>query len=268
MSKIDFLASEIASRYGNVKRARNCFLYTAKGVRLVDLFQEGGRAILGWEGGSAFTMFKNALCRGVGGSFQTDFSYRTKKACETLFASERDIFCFYSKELALKTSLMISSEGTSLFRPWNPNDTKWREIDSIVFAPALPWCQPIFIVAAKPELVKKAYEEGKVIACGEKLPAPLQAAVARSTYNLIQALQEREEKHWFIYDKVITKYWERKGPYLFPKVPQSQYDAFILHCLDCGIVISPDFSIPSIVPFGADTGVFSKLQKNPFDFKE
>lgn len=268
MSKIDFLASEITSRYGTVKRARNCFLYTAKGTRLVDLFQEGGRAILGWEGGSAFTMFKNVLCRGISGSFQTDFSYRTKKAVETLFASHRSVFCYYSKETALKVSLMLSATGTSVFRPWNPADTKWAEIDSIVFAPVLPWCQPIFIVAAKPELVEKAYEDGKIIPSGEKLPAPLQAAVARSTYNLIQALQEREEKHWFIYDKVLTKYWERKGPYLFPKVSQEQYEAFMLHCLDCGIVISPDYGIPSIVPFGADAGVFSRLLKNPFDFKE
>ena len=86
MSDIDFLASEISSRFGTVKRARKCFLYTAKGVRLVDMFQENGRAILGWEGGSAFTMFKNALCRGIAGSFDTDFPYRTKKAVQELFA--------------------------------------------------------------------------------------------------------------------------------------------------------------------------------------
>ena len=102
MSDIDFLASEISSRFGTVKRARKCFLYTAKGVRLVDMFQENGRAILGWEGGSAFTMFKNALCRGIAGSFDTDFPYRTKKAVQELFASERELFVYYSKERLLR----------------------------------------------------------------------------------------------------------------------------------------------------------------------
>ena len=57
MSNIEYLAKEINSRYGNIKRARNCFLYTARGVRLTDMYQEGGRAILGWGGGSAFTIF-------------------------------------------------------------------------------------------------------------------------------------------------------------------------------------------------------------------
>lgn len=39
----------------------------------------------------------------------------------------------------------------------------------------------------------------------------------------------------------------------------------MLHCLNLGIVISPDYSVPSIVPFGADTGVFTALKNNPFE---
>ena len=61
MNEIDFLAEEIFLRYGNVKRARGPFLYTEKGKRLTDLYQENGRAILGWGGSSAFTMLKNAI---------------------------------------------------------------------------------------------------------------------------------------------------------------------------------------------------------------
>ena len=73
------------------------------------------------------------------------------------------------------------------------------------------------------------------------------------------------EKDWFLYDKVLSKYWERKGPYLFPKILKENYRAFALHCLDCGLVINPDFASPSIVPFGADKGVFTKLKNNPFE---
>lgn len=265
MSGIDFLASEIFSRFGSVKRAKKCFLYTAKGIRLVDMFQENGRAILGWEGGSAFTMLKNALSRGIAGSFETDFPYRTKKAVQALFSSEREIFIYYSKEEALKASLAISPAGTNFFRPWNSAEISWSEIDSIVFAPPLPWAEPLFFVAAKPACVKAAFERGAVFAAGKKLPAPLHAAVARSIYNLISALQERSEKDWFVYDKILLKYWERKGPYLFPKIPEKNYNDFVIHCLKCGLVVNPDFSSPSIVPFGADAGVFTKLKNNPFE---
>ena len=68
------------------------------------------------------------------------------------------------------------------------------------------------------------------------------------------------------YDKILTKYWTRHGPWLFPKIPQEKYESFVQHCLDCELVVSPFFSVPSIVPFGADSGVFKKLEKSPFDF--
>ena len=69
------LAQEISKKYGTVKRCRGPFLYTQKGERLTDLFQEKGRSILGWgkEGSSAFTILKNVLDRGITGSFETDF---------------------------------------------------------------------------------------------------------------------------------------------------------------------------------------------------
>ena len=73
MSQIVEFAKEIYSRFGTIKRARKSFLYTAKGVRITDLYQEGGRAILGW-GGPVFTIFKNVLERGASGSYFTDFS--------------------------------------------------------------------------------------------------------------------------------------------------------------------------------------------------
>ena len=57
------LFKELYNRYGAVTRARGCFLYTKKGVRLTDLYQEGGRAILGWEGGNAFTHLKKYIIK-------------------------------------------------------------------------------------------------------------------------------------------------------------------------------------------------------------
>ena len=78
-------------------------------------------------------------------------------------------------------------------------------------------------------------------------------------------LSERKETDWFIYDSILTKYWTRKGPYLFPKIPQEDYDRFVLHCLSLGIIINPNYDSPSIVPFGADKGVFTKLKNTPFN---
>ncbi|MDE5898980.1 MAG: hypothetical protein K2H09_06940 [Treponemataceae bacterium] len=263
MTHSDFLASELAARYGFVRRARGCFLYTQKGVRLTDLYQEGGRAILGW-GGSAFTVFKNVLNRGSTGSFDTEFSHRIEKAVCTLLRSPRTALLFSSRQAALKAALTISPADTSFWRPWNPEQTDWTQRDVAIIAPPLPWAQELFIVAAKPELVEVARAAGRQPPDGERLPAPLQAAITRAIYDLIAALQTRGEKDWFLYDSVLRPYWTRRGPYLFPNIGEAQYPDFLRHCLDCGIVISPDCNTPSIVPFGAAPGVFTKLKRQPF----
>lgn len=305
-------ALEIFKRYGNVKRARNCFLYTAKNVRLTDLCQEDGRAILGWGGSSAFTMFKNALGRGANGSFFTDYSYRLEKAVSSLLDSKRKILCFYKKSavfgaadfvqrnnfLINKNSLEQTETSSSnqkilnqtensflnqprsekqseiFYKPWllsqDGKSINWSEKSLVILQPPLAWSSELYILAIKSEnqqsseileKIKSKFQEEIVY-----VPSPLKAAYARSIYNLIQALQERSEKDWFLWDTVLKNYFVRKGPYLFSKIPQDKYDDFVLHCLDLGILINPDFEKASIVPFGADRGIFSCLKNKAFKF--
>lgn len=258
------LFQTVYKTFGTITRARNCFLYTKKGIRLTDLYQENGRAILGWDAGDAFTHLKNTLNRGITGSFITEDHSRLNKVINQLFSSDRQIFFFSNKTDALKVASTISPDNTSIYKPWNPYDVDWPNTTSIVFAPPFPWTDSIYILAVKydqefslpPSLASKEVQ----------IPFPLQAGITRSIYNLFKALQEREEKDWFIYDPVLTKYWTRKGPYLFPKMPLEKYNDFVLHCLSCNLVINPDYNSPSIVPFEADKGVFTALKNKPFEF--
>lgn len=259
-----YLYSEIFSRFGTVQRARGCFLYTKKGIRLTDLYQEGGRAVLGW-GGTAFTRFKNVLNRGITGSYITEFEVQTQKAVAKLLNSPRTVLFYPSYASALKAALTVSPNGTAFYKPWNPAESDFSGQDCVIIAPPLPWTQTVYIVAAIPEVVEVVLAAGRTVPVSERIPAPLNAAVARALFDLAAELPRRSEKDWFLYDNLISAYWERKGPYLFPKVLEEQYKSFVLHCLDCALVISPDYNTPSIVPFGADRGVFSKLKQKPFD---
>jgi len=254
---------ELYNLYGPVTRARNCFLYTKKGIRLTDLYQENGRAILGWEGGNAFTHLKNVLSRGQTGSFICEDSSRLEKAVSTLLESPRKLFFFSNKMDALKAGLQISPENTSMYVPWSSKDDLLKNVDTVIITPPLPWTESVFILAIKEELISDT-----LIKLPNKisLPFALQAGITRAIYNLIDAIKTRQEKDWFIYDPVITKYWERKGPYLYPKVPEEKYDDFVLHLLNLGIVVNPDYKEKSIIPFGADKGVFTKLKNSPFQY--
>lgn len=262
MNDLIFFKDEFAKRYGSIKRARGCFLYTEKGVRVTDLYQEGGRAILGWGGGSAFTMLKNALSRGLTGSFKTDCSYRLNKAVNDLLDSERVIAVFNSKDAAVKAVEKSFESDICFYKPWTETAAVANEKSCVIFEAPLPWTEGNFICALSATEENEALLEnavGKVV-----LPGVLEVAFARSIYDLISALQIREEKEWFLYDSVLNAYFTRKGPYLYPKISKEKYKDFGIHCLNQGIVISPYFDVPSIVPYGADKGVLSSLKKNPF----
>jgi hypothetical protein len=263
---INNLFSEVYKMYGAVTRARNCFLYTKKGIRLTDMYQEDGRAILGWAGDSAYTQMKNAMNKGVSGSFITEGQGRVQKAVSKLLKSERKILYFAQKSDALKCGLLFSKDSTAFWKPWNNVQQDVGSIKSVVFVPTFPWTDSLYIVAIEENYYNENIELADFVKNQITVPFPVQAAVTRSVYNLIAALDERKETDWFIYDTILTKYWARKGPYLFSKVPQEKYDSFVMHCLSLGIVINPNFEGTSIVPFGADKGVFTKLKNLPFEF--
>jgi len=259
-------SKELHNLYGSVTRARGCFLYTKKGTRITDLYQENGRAILGWEGGNAFTHFKNVLSRGQVGSFLCEDSSRLKKAVSELLSSDREIFFFADKMSAIKTGLQLSPEKTSAYKPWTLDSSIISKIDALVIEPPLPWTNTIYILAVKKELINQLPQEAIKELDNRSIiiPFALQTGITRAIYNLIDAIKNRQEKEWFIYDTVLTKYWTRKGPYLTPKVPAEKYDDFVIHCLKLGIAINPEAKGTSIVPYGADKGVFTALKNSPF----
>jgi hypothetical protein len=218
-----------------------CYLYTQSGKRLTDMYQEAGRAILGWEGGNARTVFKNALNRSVSGSFESEESHRLEKAVQALLPGY-PVVRWYS-------SLPTCSTALSQWRPWQPKmgvsaGTGATEAEAVWFLPPFPLAANCVIVASKAGL--------QADFCSSTLfPPCLLAGITRSIYDLLQELPLRGEAGWGHYDAVIKAYWERRGPYLYPKVGRDFYGEFASRCLAAGVVISPDYDIPSLVPWGA-----------------
>lgn len=241
------LYNALFEKYGNVKRARNYYFYTEKGIRLTDLFQEDGHAVLGWSYGRSRLMFKNTMERGCTGSFISSSQNALKKAVNSLFQSQYEtVFWCRNYEPYLKDFEKL--------REWKPFE-EVKASEDVFFVAPFPFADSGYIVA-----VSEKYD-------AEESAAPaLLNGIVRSVYDLAGEIPLRTEENWCSYDSVLKLYWNRKGAYLFPKVPESEYDDFCLHCLDMGLVISPSFKTPSIVPFDVNIGDFSKLKNNPFKF--
>lgn len=261
MKDSDF-AKELYKRYGAVTRSRGCFLYTKKNVRIIDMYQQNGRAILGWDAGNAFTFFKNFLTKGLCGNYICEDSSRVEKAVSSLLSSERKIFYFSTKEQIQKTSEKLKLSNIKFYMPWDSQNTDWANEKAVIIVPPFPWTDTLFILAIQKDLIS----ENDICENSAAIPFALETGIARAIYNLISEIPNRQEKDWFIYDTILTKYWERKGPYLYSKIPSEKYDNFVLHCLDLGIAINPDYNSPSIIPYGADKGNFTKLKNSPFAF--
>ncbi|MCR5699578.1 MAG: hypothetical protein K6G52_08045 [Treponemataceae bacterium] len=240
----EWLSQQIFSRYGEIKRARGPFLYTEKNVRLTDMYQEAGRAILGWEGGKARLVFKNTLERGQTGSFTTHFDHQLEKACKTLFP-EFNSFCF------------IPSQKKSCLPVWKPWLTELDEkvifeSDEFVFVPPFPFASDCLILCSK---------QNSILEEKANVNPALKAAIARSVFDLIAEIPKRTEKDFALFDKTLSKYFVRKGPYLYPMCTPQEYPDFVKFCLDNNVVVSPDYESPSIIPYGADYGVLKNLRK-------
>ncbi len=298
--------AEFEEKHGTVQRARGCYLYTRSGRRVVDMYQEAGRAILGWGNSRATTVFKNIMSRGLTGTFPTDYGHQLERAVKALLP-EYDQVRWYNSLFSAQTALAqyfnfwteiplgehplldaseslfmedhdlaldswLLRKGVPRWRPWL--DEAWftsaqdispqvmeineRAQTAIVVVPPLPWVRTYYLVAFT-EL------EDRFIPPSDVLLPPVMASTARAIYDLIAEIPNRSEKDWCRFDFVVKKYWDRRGPYLLPRLPQSRYREFFLHCLDCGIFISPNYRIPSIIPFGANEGDFTRLRRNPFE---
>ncbi len=116
MQELKWLTKEISKRYGNVRRCRGCYLYTEKGIRLTDCFLDGGRTILGWDGGKARTAFKNALERGATGFYTCSSLSRLATAVKKLLPSEyTEIRWLYGSELTYSEADSAFAAGGSAF---------------------------------------------------------------------------------------------------------------------------------------------------------
>lgn len=295
-----WLKNEIKKRYGNVKRARGIYLYTEKGVRLTDCYLDGGRGILGHGGGKAKTAFKDCFERGANGFYDSGLLPAFEKSVKKLLPAEYTEIRLYSEKTAAmlgETSFSLEStqkkagavsEQTScvldsspkktepvLWRPWldfagkiTEQPTGYPKIQVVyntneVF-PAVVKILPPFTYATDIcvyAFSEKSYKNLAELPQNDVVPSPLLAAYTRSFYDLLNSFSLFTENHFKANSKALEPFFTRNQCYLFPKIPETQYKDFVLKCLDAGIVISPDYNVPSIIPWRANPGDIKKISK-------
>ena len=277
-----WLKNEIKKRYGNVKRARGIYLYTEKSVRLTDCFLDGGRGILGHGGGKAKTAFKDCFERGANGFYDSGLLPAFEKSVKKLLPAEYTEIRLYSeKTAAMLGGTSVSLDGASekanpvLWRPWldfsgkfTEQPTGYPKIEVVyntneVF-PAVVKILPTFTYATDIcvyAFSEKSYKNLAELPQNDVVPSPLLAAYTRSFYDLLNSFSLFTEKDFKANSKALEPFFTRNQCYLFPKISEEKYKDFVLKCLEAGIVISPDYNEPSIMPWRANPGDIKKISK-------
>ena len=253
-----------------IVRARGFRLYTQKGQRLIDLWQNGGAAVLGHTPPNILRELKNTASRGLYAPFPHFTESRYLKALLKIFPEYS--FRLYAAPPPELTKL-FDSNVAKLWRPFlDPNSPfAITHEKSSILIPVLPGIQlwrdelplGLCVVATKPEEQLTQFPPSDILS-----PVLLSVA-ARGLYDIL-ALPQRANPALVRTDKSLLKnsVWQRKSIYLTLKekpAPEA-WEPLFRKFLEAGFLLPPTPLQPAILPgelsAGEDKNLAELLEKN------
>jgi len=245
---------KITSSLPIIRRARDFHVYDTKGTRYLDLFRANGQALMGHKPKGIPLVLKNTFSKGLFASYPSVYSRRLEKILTGLLpgCSSFRIYRNYDRAKALLGDQSVrdplyhdvQDAETALWRPFLDENTEKAYTDTegnpLVILPVLPFPGD-FLPAVMG--IKKGYS-GK-LPPSDRVSPVLEAVLIRTVYEMQRFAEEYNEDLW---KKFPLPFWKRKGPYLLPAFREDKYKDIFTRCLKNRVLVSPYFSIPSIVP--------------------
>lgn len=262
------LYCEIRKRYGNVRRARGYYIYTEKNIRLLDLWLDGGKMILGRRAGQANLVCKQFLDRGLTGALPTKAESQLQRALKSLLPAY-SVFRWYETETKAKeiasTLLQQLQAGNYYSLPvWRP----FEEIEHTAAPTQMVLVTPVYSVPFGIIAADKQFEAR--LPPSDRLFPPLLYSLARAFFDVKQKMAEQVQetvqnsdlkKRRFSLKRrraalsrraeveaLIPCVWKQEGWYLFPQTCEEDYPTLFFQALDAHVLISPEYEKPSILP--------------------
>jgi len=271
----------------NVLRARGFRLYLSNGKRLVDLWLNGGAAVLGHTLPNILRELKNTASRGLYSPLPHFAEGRYIKALSKIFPNR--FFRLYAAP-PQELSVLFNNGEAKLWRPFaNPaasfaitenaltaaqfqaqvktqsatqiGTQVIQQITTSILIPVLPGIQTwrgglplgLCVVVAESENQLANLPQSDI------LSPVLLATATRGIHDLLAA-PERATPHLQRVDKVLkNNRWQRRGIYLELKEKPKSWDALFDKFLSAGFLLPPSPSFPLILPAELSDGEEAKL---------
>jgi hypothetical protein len=264
-----------------VLRARDFRLYVEGGRRLVDLWQNGGAAVLGHTPPALLRELKNTASRGLYAPLPHFLEGRFLKALSRLFPG-RKFRVFAAAPSALQE--LFKKGVAALWRPFLTVDAPLEAAQDAPAAlvPVLPGFQSwrgglpqgLCVLAFNPALETQLFHNtenssGEAFPLGDIIAPLLLAAAVRGVYDLAAAAPGRMNLAYPRIARVLKNSpWQRRGIYLFHRrnPASGEWDALFRRFLEAGFLIppTPDFPLilPGILSPGEEVKLAAALEKN------
>lgn len=249
-----------------VRRARGFRLYAVTGQRFLDLYQDGGRAVLGRRPEGVSRELKALASRGLSGDVPSVYGARLAAALRRLLPGMRSCRIASSRETALRlASLYLGrtvGEGDlpdpAVAAPGAAREVSlWRPYLPPAFEPAAEVLLPVlpFGAAGAPSAVCFRGDPPDGFPPSETPSPLLLAACVRALYNL----SDRPAPAWWE-GAADPDLWERRGPYLAARCAEGEYGERRRAALARGVLLHPRWPGPSILPAEASEGEQAALR--------
>jgi hypothetical protein len=251
-----------------VLRARDFYLYTGTGRRLIDLWQTGGRAILGHKPLNLVRDIKNNMERGLFAPLPHPAYGRFISVLSRLFPHKE--FRLYADEGSLRSALHgagLHTGGTffdpALSSPPVTAVSLWRPFidtpDTPVLVPVLPWHLSPFVAVLEP---------GIALPPSEILSPVILAGATRALYDLIAAMPTRGMVTFSTVQNALrNSSWHCRGIYLNSPYENDNYEALFYRFLASDFLLPPQADMPAILPGILSPGEEAILAKLILDLK-
>ena len=270
----------------NIRRARGFRLYDVRGKRYLDLSRDG--ALLGHRGAATLTAVKSVLSQGLATALPTAWEARLVSALLRLFPASRSVRLFSSRERALEAvsrflgksvdaqevhDPALDSPGPGPLRP-----ALWRPFlpvppGAAALLPVLPFT---LCGAPAPVCFPKGLSDDELPS--DPLPGFLLAGALHGLYALSEegrtgspsaaggaprAGRPRKQPHWGsrAVERALdaARGWKRYGPYVRAVFPAADYARVHAEFLAAGVLLSPGYPGPSVLPGECSPGETSLL---------
>lgn len=268
--------NELTAQIPAIRRARGWRLYTENGRRLLDFYQDQGRGVMGWKADGAARLAKALLDKALTAPYPSVWQKRLERAVLAWKPAFASVLVFDNETEAeqvfrnLSGVLGVVSNDTGPFAalempfaeflPNNGQDSGLLKNSKKLAIARLPLARSL----APGILLLSKDASQELQACGKLPPqAPVAAFKLGAAVKSLQSLAAFHEKYqqalWTKIDPFIENLFSRKGPWLFPVYPALEHRSVFLNCLASGILISPAYDFPSLIPGEFDLGEIKVL---------